>query len=379
VDFSFSEEQQLLRYSVRRFLDQHYDFGSRRKVAASDSGWRREIWQALGSELGILGLNVPAASGGLGADATTTMVVMEELGRSLVIEPYLDSALIAGQLLSRSGGAMAEELLSKLVSGSAVPVLAWGEADIRNNPAQIAMTATKVGGHWQLTGRKTVVNAAPWASHYLVCARTAAKPGDAAGLSLFILDRNTKGLSLSTYPSIDGRRAGDIEFNKVIVAEAALLGQLDSAHELLTALRPTAIAALCAEAVGVLERLYQDTVEFSKQRRQFGQSISQFQVLQHRMVDMYMQLEMARSASYLVSLSLSGDALERELAASTAKVTIAKACRFIGQNAVQLHGGMGMTDDLAISHYFKRATAIEYEQGSVDYHLSRYAALRRAA
>jgi alkylation response protein AidB-like acyl-CoA dehydrogenase len=378
MDFSFSEEQQQLRNSLSRFLKEHYDFEIRRKVAVSDSGWRREIWRALASELGILGLNLPEKSGGLGADAITTMVVMEEFGRALVVEPYLDSALIAGQLLSTTGGAKAGDLVSELISGDALPVLAWSEAATRYDFAQISMSAKKVGEYWQLDGRKTVVNAAPWASHFLVCARTTGKCGDSEGLSLFIVDSKAKGVTISAYPTIDGRRAGDVEYNKVMVSADAVLGELDTAHELLSTMRPVAIAALCAEAVGVMERLHLDTVEFSKQRRQFGQPISQFQVLQHRMVDMYMQLEMARSASYLASLKLTGSAHERQLAASTAKVTIAEACRYVGQNAVQLHGGMGMTDDLPISHYFKRATAIEYEQGSLDYHLNRYSLLRRS-
>ena len=219
--------------------------------------------------------------------------------------------------------------------------------------------------------------AAPWASQLLVTARTGGSVGERSGVSLFLFDRATRGVTLADYPTIDGRRASDLTFDGLHLPADALIGEEGRAMDFLDEAGDQAIAAICAEALGVLGVLQHDTVEYTKQRRQFGQAIANFQVLQHRLVDMYMEAQMAQSATYLVTFKLAGTALERALAASAAKVTVNKACRFVGQNAIQLHGGMGMTDETAVSHYFKRATMIEAEFGSVDFHLTRHAALMR--
>lgn len=381
MDFSFSEEQQILRSSLRAFLQDRYAFETRRAATLSASGWRPELWRALGQELGVLGLAFPERVGGLDADAVSTLVVMEELGRALVVEPYLDSVVVCGGLLRRAGGEVADAALTGIGSGEQALALAWSEPQSRYNFAAVNTRAQRSGSGWVLNGAKAVVIAAPWATQLLVTARTPGNvSGDANnrdGISLFLVDKSTAGITLSEYPTVDGRRAGDVVFNDVLLSADALIGEEGRALPLIEQVADEAIAALCAEALGVMSRLLEDTIDYTRQRRQFGQPIAQFQVLQHRMVDMYMQLEMARSATYLATMKLTADPLERALAASTAKVTVANACKFTGQNAVQLHGGMGMTDELAVSHYFRRATVIESEFGSADFHLARHVTLSR--
>ncbi|MET0984017.1 MAG: acyl-CoA dehydrogenase family protein [Steroidobacteraceae bacterium] len=377
MDFSFTEEQELLRNSLQAFLRDRYGFEARRAAARGAPGMRREIWTAMAQDLGILSATMPERVGGLGADAVTTMVVMEELGRALVVEPFLETVVLCGGLLSRSGGALADDTLRRIGTGEEILAFAWSEPQTRYDFTRVATSARREGPAWRIDGVKSVVIAAPWASQLLITARTGESVGQREGLSLFLLDKNTAGISATEYPTIDDRRAADITFANVRVPADALIGAEGEALEAIEAVTDTAIAALCAEAVGVLSTLQWSTVEYTKQRRQFGQPIAAFQALQHRMVDMYMHVEMAQSATYLATLKLSASPLERALAASTAKVTVNNACRFVGQNAIQLHGGMGMTDELAISHYFKRATAIESELGSVDFHLQRHAALSR--
>lgn len=379
MDFNFTEEQELLRNTLRSFLQDRYPFEQRRAASGAPSGWRPQIWKSLAEDLGVLGMSLPERAGGLGGDPTGTLVVMEELGRALVIEPYLETVVLCGGLLARAGGARADEVLARIGRGEAIVAWAWAEPNSRYDFASLSTTARRQGGGWRLDGVKSVVSAAPWASYMLVTARTSGATTERAGISLFLVDKATRGLSTSDYPTIDGRRAADVVLEDVVVPADALLGEAGQALASLEQAGDEGIAALSAEALGVLATLLRDTVEYTKQRRQFGQPLSSFQVLQHRMVDMYMELEMARSATYLATLKLHATPLERALAASAAKVTVSKACRFVGQNAIQLHGGMGMTDELAVSHYFKRATSIEAEFGTVDFHLARHARLSRAA
>ena len=379
MDFSFSEEQRLLRSSLSAFLRHNADFVSRQDAVQRNSGWRPEVWQALAGQLGVLGLGLRQDADQLEESALNTMVVMEELGRELAIEPYLDVAIVAGYLLGQWRSDEAEPLQDALCNGQALPVLAWSEADSRSDFRRQSLQAQWVDGQWYLSGRKAVVMSAPLASHFIVSARTSGNAGDAHGLTLFVLEAGAPGLSMESYPTIDGRCAADLSFSQVRVSDSVRLGEQDQALALLEAARCHGIAALSAEAVGVMEALLQQTLDYCQQRRQFAQPLSRFQVLQHRMVDMYLQLEMSRAASYRATLSLQADVVERERAAAAAKVTVARACRFVGQNAVQLHGGMGMSDDVPVSHYFKRATAIEREFGSADDHLMRYQQLAASA
>lgn len=379
MDFSFSEEQQLLRNSLRSFLRDCYSFETRRKALASEAGWSPAIWQSFASELGILGLAFPERVGGLGADAISTMVVMEELGRALVVAPYLETVVICGGLLRRAGGDVADAALAGIAAGKQLTAFAWAEPQSRYNFAALDTVATRDGDGWRLQGAKAVVQSAPWASHLLVSARTSGSAGERDGVSLFLIDKNAPGVGVTAYPTVDGRRAGDVIFDGVVLPTEALIGAEGEALALIEQVADEAVAALSAEALGVMGEMLENTIDYTKQRRQFGQPLASFQVLQHRMVDMYMQLEMARSATYLTTLKLDGSASERALAASAAKVTVNESCRFVGQNAVQLHGGMGMTDELAVSHYFRRATMIENEFGTVDFHLARHAILMRDA
>lgn len=379
MDFSFSQEQRLLRSSLQACLRQHADFASHQRAVQAGNAWRPELWQALADQLGVLGLGLRDDSEPLADNAQNTMIVMEELGRALAIEPYLDVAIVAGYLLGQWRSAAAPALRDALCAGRAMPILAWSEAGSHNDFRQQALPAQWRDGQWILSGQKTVVMSAPLASHFIVSARTTGRAGEERGLSLFVVPAGTPGLSIDPYPTIDERCAADLLFAQVQLPDSARLGEQDQALALLEAARCHGIAALSAEAVGVMEALLQQTRDYCQQRRQFSQPLSRFQVLQHRMVDMYLQLEMSRAASYRATLSLSADVLERERSAAAAKVTVARACRFIGQNAVQLHGGMGMSDDMPVSHYFKRATAIERELGSADEQLLRYQQLAVSA
>jgi alkylation response protein AidB-like acyl-CoA dehydrogenase len=377
LDFSYTDEQDLLRNSVRSFLSDHYSFAARRAAQNSGEAWRRDIWRAFARDLGILNMSFPPRLGGLGADAVTTMVVMEELGRALVVEPYLEAVVVCGGLLSRLPGPRADDVLAQLGQGEVVVAFAAAEPTSRDAFNSVSTRAVREGAGWRVTGAKSVVTAAPWASHLLVTARTGGSVCEADGISLFLVDKSAQGITCADFPTIDGRRAADVSFDRVFVPSDGLLCPEGQALGLVDEVIDHAIAALCGEAIGVMNVLHRDTVDYTRQRRQFGQAIANFQVLQHRMVDMYMEIEMAQSATFLGTLKLGAGSLERALAASAAKVTVANACRFVGQNAIQLHGGMGMTDDLAVSHYFRRATVMERELGGVDFHLARHAALSR--
>ena len=378
MNFTLTDEQNLLKASLGQFLQQRYGFAERTAASRAEPGYRADIWSALANDLGVLGMTIPEAHGGLGGGALEQMILMEEAGRVLLLEPVSETVFQAGWLLGQAGGALAGQLLEQVASGALKLAVALGEPTMRYDLADIATRAARDGAGWRLDGAKAMVMAAPWADRLIVAARTAGQAGDAAGLSLFVVDPAAAGVTLHPYPTIDGRRAADIEFASVALPAEALIGPEGGALPLLEAMRDRAIAAQAAEAAGLLDKLVSNTVEYTKQRQQFGQPISSFQVLQHRMVDMYMQVEMVRSAAVLATLKLDGDPAERAKAASAAKVTVAEACRFIGQNAVQLHGGMGMTDELAIGHYFKRAILIESEHGSADWHLARHAALSAA-
>lgn len=378
MDFELNDEQAQFKATLARFLAGAGDFAARTRALRSDSGWRADLWQALAGDLGVLALGLPEAVGGFGG-ALEQLVLMEEIGRALVAEPVAETLFQAAPLLAAHGRGSAADLLPGIAAGTVRLAVAVGERDLRDDFAAIAMPARRAGDGWVLSGEKCVVVAAPWATHLLVAARSAGRPGDAAGLSLFVVAADAPGVTRHAYRMLDERQAADIVFGEVAVSADALLGAEGEGLALLEEWRDRAVAAAAAEASGLLERLLDDTVAYARQREQFGQKIGSFQALQHRMVDMHLELEMVRSAALLACQSLGGGARERAAAASAAKVTIARACRFIGQNAVQLHGGMGMTDELAIGHYFKRATVIEHSFGSAQWHTARHARLQRAA
>jgi alkylation response protein AidB-like acyl-CoA dehydrogenase len=372
MDFSFTEEQGLLRDSVAAYLADHYDFDKRRAAIKSPTGWRPEVWKAFAQDLGILGAAFPEDMGGLGGGPIETLVVMEEFGRALVVEPYLSTVVIGGGFLRRAGTDHATALIEQIIAGDAVIAFAWAESQGRYNLANLKTTARADGEGWVIDGHKAVVVAAPWASHLVVTARTGGAQAEAEGVSLFLVEKSTPGVVTRDYPTVDGRRASEVTFETVRVGPEALIGEAGAALPLVEQVVDEALAAQCAEACGVLKKLHEGTLEYTKQRKQFGQPIAAFQVLQHRMVDMFMQVEQSVSMTYMAHVRLDEPAHERAKAISAAKVQIGRACRFVGQNAVQLHGGMGMTDEMAIGHYFKRASMIEGEFGSVDHHLRRY-------
>lgn len=373
MDFEFTAEQQLLRDTVTEFLAARYDLEKSRAAARLGTGRQPEIWRAFADEVGILGASLPEEVGGFGGGAVETLLIAEALGGALVVEPYVDTVVLGGGLLRRAGGERATELLRGIVSGTVITALAALEADSGYDIARVSTTAWRDGDAWVLDGAKVVVTSAPLATHLLVTARTP----DSSGLSLFVVEADAPGLTQHPYRTIDERRAADLVLDGVRVPSDALLGTEGGADDSLAHAVDEAIAAIAAEAVGGMRKVLADTVEYAKQRRQFGVPIGSFQVLQHRMVDMHLELEQAIAATYLVTLKLDAEPLERARAAAAAKATVARAARFIGQHAVQLHGAMGMTEELAIGHFFKRLTAIQYEWGSADHHIARYAALTR--
>jgi alkylation response protein AidB-like acyl-CoA dehydrogenase len=372
MDFDFTEEQTLLRDSLSSFLRDRYDFDARQKAMNSASGWRPEIWSAFANELGILGASLPEDAGGLGGGPVENMVVMEELGQALVMEPYLETVVIAGGLLKRSGWAGAKDELAKIASGERIWALASIEPSSRYDLADVQTSARKSGSGWVIDGRKAVVHASPWADRLLVTARVSGSRKDRSGVAFFAVDKAAKGLVSRDYPTVDGRRASELLFDKVEVGPEALVAGAPEALPLLERVTDEAICAVCAEAVGVMRRLLADTIEYAKQRVQFGRPISTFQVLQHHMVDMYLILEQAVSTTYYGTLMLDAPAEERAKAVSAAKAFIGKACHKVGQEAIQIHGGIGMTNELRVGWYFKRATVIEGLYGSTDDHLARY-------
>ena len=379
MDFNLSNEQELLRDGLSRFLATRYDLEKSRTAAKVGIGWQPEIWRGFAEELGILGATLPESVGGIGGGPTELMIIAEELGRALVIEPFVETAVVAAGLLQRADGPASTSVLERIAEGTALVALAAAEPEAGDNWAHVSTTAVHDGADWVLTGEKTVVVGAPLATHLLITARTSGQADERQGISLFVIEFDPaappRGVEIHGYRTIDDRRAADLKFDRLRLPVDALLD--DDAWTSLAQARDEGAAAVCAEAVGAMRKMLADTVDYCKQRQQFGQPIGSFQVLQHRMVDMYMELEQAVSAVYLAVLNLQAEAHVRARAVSAAKATVGRAACFIGQNAVQLHGGMGMTEELAIGHYFKRLTAVQYEFGSTDHHRMRYAKLTR--
>jgi hypothetical protein len=373
MDFEFSDEQRQLREAVEGFAGKEYGFERLRAIKRSGAGWDREVWRGL-AEIGVTALNVPVALGGLGYGPTETLVLMEACGPSLFLEPILTSAVIATGLLRQyEDSTAAAELLRALGTGERIAALAHFEPKSRFDPRWIETRAEPNGEGYRLRGVKAVVAHAGIADVLLVSARTG---GEASGISLFLVPRESApGLKLVDYLTLDGQRAADIHLDGVQLPRSSLLGVEGEALPRIEAALDLGLAALCAEAVSIMQALLRATVEHLNTRQQFGQPIGRFQALQHRVADMTVQLEQARSMSYLAAMrSSSADLEERRRALSAAKVVIGEAARFVGQQAVQLHCGMGMTDELKVSHWFKRLCAIEILCGDSDFHLQRFSA-----
>lgn len=378
MDFDFSDEQRQLRDGVERFVRERYQFDQWKKIAASDSGISEENWRQM-AELGWLAVSLPEEHGGLGGGGVETMIIMEGFGRGLVLEPYLSTVVLGGSLLGKGGTtAQQAELLPKIGEGKLRLALAMAEHQGRYNFADVSLAARAEGSGYVLSGRKCVVLDAPNADKIVVSARTGGGQRETSGISLFLVDRDAKGLSLRAYRTLDRRRAADLVFDNVRVDAASLIGGKDQGHALLSEAIDHGIAAVAAEAVGAMQCLHDATNDYLKTRKQFGVPIGSFQVLQHRMVDMHIALEQARSLALMVNMKLAGAPGERARAAAAAKVQVGQSARFVGQQAVQLHGGMGMTDELTVGHYKKRLMMIDVLFGNAEHHRRRFAELDEA-
>ncbi len=373
MEFTLSDEQLLFQESVESFTAKQYDADKRRALAESDDGFSRAHW-AHYAELGWLSLGIDEAHGGLGGTALDMAVLMEGFGRGLVVEPYLSSVVMGGAALELAANeGQKSAFLPALGAGELLLTFAFAEPRARYDLATVATTAEKGDGGYVLNGHKSVVFHAASADKIIVSARTAGAANDRDGISLFLLERRASGLSLQSYATVDGGRAAEI---MLADAEGELLGEAGQAYAIIEAVIDRAIIALCAEAIGIMQTLIEMTRAYLDNRKQFGVPIAKFQVLQHQLVDMYMAHELSKALTYRAAAAIgSADTTARARAASAVKVQIGKAGTMIGQQAIQLHGGMGMTDELALGHYFKRLSMIETLFGNTDHHRRRFAAL----
>jgi len=377
MDFNYTEEQLALQDTLRRYLAKDYGFEQRRALAKSAEGFSRNHWRQF-ADLGILALPFPEAFGGItvdGGNAVDNMLVMEMFGRGLVLEPYLATVILCGGLIRDAGSQkQKEEILPAIAGGELLMALAHYEAQGRYQLSHVASTAKPDGNGYTLNGAKAVVLGGGAADKLIVSARSGGGVSDPNGISLFIVARDAPGVTLRSYATQDGARAAEIKLAGVRVGKDALIGAQDAALPIIERAVDYAIAALCAEAVGTMAALNEATLEYIKTRKQFGQPIGRFQALQHRMVDMLMATEQARSMTILAavradSVGSTDDANERRRAISAAKAYVGQSARSVGQSAVQLLGGMGVVDELNVSHYFKRLTMINATFGDADYHL----------
>ena len=372
MDFDLSEEQRLLKESVDGLLTDSYDFEQRRKYMKEKGGWSKAVWSKL-AEQGLLGLPFAEEDGGFGGGGVETMIVMEALGRALVLEPYLATVVIGGGFLRH--GASAEQRAAHvpgIVDGSKTFAFAQLEKNSRYDLHDVATSAKKKGGAYVIDGEKFVVLNGENADTLIVTARTRGERRDRSGVGVFLVPSNAKGVTRKSYPTQDGLHAADISFTGVEVGADAAIGDPENALALIERVVDDARVALCAEAVGLMDESLKTTVEYIKTRKQFGVAIGTFQSLQHRASDMFVALEQARSMSMFATMAIDfDDPKERAKAVAAAKVQIGKSGKFVGQQSIQLHGGIGMTQEAKIGHYFKRLTMIENTFGDTDYQLRR--------
>jgi pimeloyl-CoA dehydrogenase small subunit len=374
MDFDLNDEQRLLKDSVERLIAGRYDFEQRKQYAKGHEGWSRELW-AQYAELGLLGMPFAEQHGGFGGGPTETMIVMETFGRGLVLEPYLATVILGGGLLRHAGNeAQKSKLLPEVAAGKLLLAFAHAERQSRYDLADIATTARRDGAGWRLEGEKSLVLHGDSADTLIVAARVEGDRRDRTGIGLFLIDAGANNVARRGYPTQDGLRAAEITF-----AGAWADDVLGTPGKMLPAIERVvdeAIAALCAEAIGVMASMHELTVDYLKTRKQFGRAIGEFQVLQHRAVDMLVALEQARSmALFATMMAADDDAAERHRAVAAAKVQIGNSGRKVGQEAIQLHGGIGMTMEYKVGHYFKRMTMIEVMFGDAETHLAALAAM----
>lgn len=369
----FSDEQRMLKDITEKYLRENYSFDKRQKVVKSDAPYSQEQWSTF-AELGWLAMTFDEANGGFGGGALETMLLSEQLGSSLVVEPYLETVVIGGQLISRSGNeTLKSQYLEALMAGQCQLALAWAESQHAHALSDVAMKADTKDDSIVLNGNKSVVLNGAAADSLIVAVRTGNEPGSMDGLSLVLVPTDAEGVLRKDYKTHDGRNAAEVFFNEVKVPASHILGQPGKANDLLKPVMQQAILSLCAEAVGAMSALMEATIEYTKQRQQFGRSISSFQVLRHRMADMFMEIELTRSLMMAAAYKLDREEKDSDHCLSALKAKVAKAGKFVAHNAIQLHGGIGTTDELNVGHFFKRIAAINVQFGTRDYHLSEFA------
>ena len=371
MDFELSDEQRLLKDSVERLTTQRYDFETRKKFMAEPDGWSRDMWRQY-AELGLTALPFAEEQGGIGGGPVETMIVMEAFGRALALEPYLATVVLGGGFLRHGASdAVKGELLPKIASGEALLSFAHIERQARYDLADVATTAKKDGAGYVLNGEKSLAVHGDCADKLIVSARASGDQRSKNGIGLFLVDARQDGVSRRGYPTMDGLRAAEVTLQNVKIGADAVIGEPGNAYPLIERVVDSGIAALAAEAVGAMSAMHEITVDYLKQRKQFGVPIGNFQVLQHRAGDMLIALEQARSMAMLATMmSEEENAAERRKAIAAAKVQIGRSAKIVGQGAIQLHGGIGMTMEYKVGHYFKRVTMIDTMFGDADYHLA---------
>ena len=375
MDFTFNEEQTLIQGQVEQFIQRDYNWESRQSLILTDSGYSLDNWNTF-AELGWLGISISDDSGGFGGSSVDTMILMEEFGKGLVLEPFLETVVMCAELIDKAGTLeQKKDVLTDVVEGKIQLALAYAEPQSRFNLADVMTEAKLESDNFILNGFKSVVMNGPNANKFIISARTSGDQRDESGISLFLVDAEVSGLSSRDYQTVDNRRASELTLESVVIPRSCLIGELDEGFMVLDAAIDRSILAISAEAVGAMEVLYKTTVEYTKTREQFGTPIGKFQVLQHRMVDMFMEYEQCKSLLYMATMKHDEDSADAKKAISGLKYQVGNASKFIGQQSVQLHGGMGVTDELNVGHYFKRLTTIGTIFGNSDYHLKKYTSL----
>jgi len=379
MNFQHTEDRRMLADTLNRFISEQYGFATRDRIARTAHGFSSELWNRFG-ELGIIGALFDEASGGFGGGGFDIAVVFESLGRGLVVEPFLDT-LIVGQAIARSGNDAQRALLGGLIDGSRIVALAHGEPDSHYELARVTTRAERNGdgdgSAWQLNGAKAVVQHGEQAAFFLVSARTEGADDSQAGVTLFLVPRDAPGVSVRGYPKIDGGRAAEVSFENVILGDDALLGAAGEGFATLEYAIACGVLALCSEAVGAMDVAKDYTLDYLRTRKQFGVAIGSFQALQHRMADMLLEIEQARSAVINAAAALGAERKVRERAVSAAKYSIGRIGALVAQECIQLHGGIGMTWELPLAHYAKRLVMIDHQLGDEDHHLERFVELGR--
>jgi len=378
MHFELTEEQTLLENMVTAFVRDDYNWETREKIVKTEEGWKPENWSKF-AELGLLSVPFSEDHGGLGGTAVDSMVVMEQFGKGLVVEPFMPSILLSGNLISKlANESQANEIIPKIIEGESRYVFAYAEPQSRFDLSDVKTSATKDGDEYTLNGFKSVVFGASMATHIIIAARTSGDQRSEDGITLFLADIKSNGITLQTYPTIDEYRASEVVIENLKVSSDMVLGEVDKAYSVVEEVIDLATIAACSEAVGVLQVLKDSTIDYCKQRKQFGQPISKNQAIQHKLVDMMIEYEQAKSILYAAVTADLSNADERKKAVSGAKARIGQSIKFVGESAIQLHGGMGMVDEYMISHYFKRATMLGVLFGNVDFHMKRFVGLTQS-